>query len=47
MRTGVSKSDEYDWKKPKKRLVWVNITKEDKRAIGARKVSEVFIWIYA
>ena len=47
MSTDVSKSDEYGWKNPKKSLVWVNITKEDKRAIGSRKVSEVFTWIYA
>ena len=45
MSTWVSKSDEDDWKKLNRGLVWVNNKTEDKHVIGLRNSSEVFTCI--
>ena len=45
--TRVSKSDEDDWKKLERVLIWIMNTIDEKRVIGATSLRDLFKWIDA
>ena len=45
--TGVSKSNEDDWKKLERLLICLNSTIDDKRYIGVLNIESLYTWIYA
>jgi hypothetical protein len=45
--TRVSKSDEDDWKKLERVLIWIMNTIDEKRVIGATSLRDLFTWIDA
>ena len=45
--TRVSKSDLEDWKKLRMVIMFIKVTIDDKRIIGAKSLSSIFIWVDA
>ena len=45
LTTRVTKSDEDDWKKLKRGLIFIQNNIKDKRVIGKKILSEIFTWI--